>query len=284
MVRNALVVSVLLGASVALVGCQNRITDANSRSGCFTDSDCGVGRSCNPFTRKCESVTVPDASTIPEPDAGGGADTDPEPPVEPPPVVCAAGTPCDDGDACTSGDVCGEDGACAGTAFSCDDGIDCTIDACDGIGGCGYTVAAGWCLINAVCIEAGALRPGKPCQECLPSISLSEYSADDTNACEDGDQCVGAGTCQDGECTAGVPAECDDGIECTADTCTPEEGCTSEPVDALCDDDNDCTEDLCEETGCATEPVNCDDDDVCTTDSCDPAVGCVSDAIEGCGG
>ena len=41
--------------------------------------------------------------------------------------------PCDDGLACTKIDTCMA-GSCGGTAYACNDGLDCTTDACDGQG------------------------------------------------------------------------------------------------------------------------------------------------------
>jgi hypothetical protein len=53
---------------------------------------------------------------------------------------------------------------------------------------------------------------------------------------------------------------CDDGIDCTADSCdgsNPDEySCTNEPDDAACDDGDDCTADSCDaELGCVNENI-----------------------------
>src|SRR5690349_11793302 len=37
--------------------------------------------------------------------------------------------------------------------------------------------------------------------------------------CDDGRFCDGQERCRNGECSAGAPVVCDDGIECTTDTC-----------------------------------------------------------------
>ncbi|MSP91231.1 MAG: hypothetical protein EXR79_05450 [Myxococcales bacterium] len=57
----------------------------------------------------------------------------------------AVGGPCQDGVACTASDVCGGDGKCApGKSKACNDGDDCTTDACDTLtGGCLNTPVAG---------------------------------------------------------------------------------------------------------------------------------------------
>ncbi len=59
--------------------------------------------------------------------------------------IPSAGTPCDDGLACTTGDTCDGGGKCIGSAKNCDDGSDCTVDACDAAtGSCTHTPLAGF--------------------------------------------------------------------------------------------------------------------------------------------
>lgn len=68
-------------------------------------------------------------------------------------------------------------------------------------------------------------------------------------------------------------AECDDGIDCTFDTCEPE-GCTHAAIDSVCDDGLFCTLDTCDGfTGCVNEPSDdvCDDGIACTIDTCNVA-------------
>jgi hypothetical protein len=52
-------------------------------------------------------------------------------------------------------------------------------------------------------------------------------------ACGDGDACNGVETCQSGQCTSGQAPSCDDGNECTTDSCDAALGCVHE--DAQCD-------------------------------------------------
>lgn len=91
----------------------------------------------------------------------------------------------------------------------------------------------------------------------------------DSDACGDSDVTL---PCTDGEC--------DDGIDCTVDTCTFE-GCTNVPDHDSCDDGNVCTDDVCTLTGC-TFPFNsdpCDDgvycngEDTCSEGECDVHAG-----------
>jgi hypothetical protein len=69
------------------------------------------------------------------------------------------------------------------------------------------------------------------------------------------------------------PAQCDDGLFCTDDACTPGVGCTT--TTHPCADTSLCTTDSCDETAnaCLFDPVVCSDGDLCTTDACDPASG-----------
>lgn len=83
---------------------------------------------------------------------------------------------------------------CASDA-ECDDANPCTTDSCD--------VPTGHCSSQAVA---------------------------DGTSCADANVCNGAETCTAGVCTAGTPLNCDDGNECTTDTCDPLLGCQSTPL------------------------------------------------------
>ena len=140
--------------------------------------------------------------------------------VEGEPKVCAF-TPntaeCDDGNPCTGPDVCG-DGACAGEILPLDE---VNIEECV----CGADQ------------DCGPLEDGDVCNGTL--VCLIEEDAD-------------TGLCQvDGESVL----VCDDGFDCTDDTCDPVEGCINEPDSGMCDDGNECTEDACEVgVGCQSVP------------------------------
>ncbi len=82
-------------------------------------------------------------------------------------------------------------------------------------------------------------------------------------------------------------AECDDGVDCTADTCTSATGaCRHQVVPALCPAGSSCHPVRGCEMGrpCATD-ADCADDDACTTNErCDPAARvCVVDPLDGDG-
>lgn len=171
------------------------------------------------------------------------------------------GVGCDDGDPCTLDDVC-SGGACGGPAkllcdddsactadkctsgvgcefvpISCDDGLACTTDGCDPATGCSHDVlvcgpSSDACLVSLCAEPAGACE--------LVPVSGS-VACDDEDACTTGDKCL-AGVC------GGAPVACDDGVECTVDTCsagacfnTPGDGCATGPCDGKpaggsCDD------------------------------------------------
>ncbi|MBI5055620.1 MAG: DUF4215 domain-containing protein [Nitrospirae bacterium] len=57
---------------------------------------------------------------------------------------------------------------------------------------------------------------GKTDEDCVPS---------DGAACNDGDACTTGETYVSGVCQGGTPVNCDDGNECTSDSCDPASGC-----------------------------------------------------------
>jgi hypothetical protein len=116
-------------------------------------------------------------------------------------VECLSDGDCDDGAFCNGAEACVA-GACqAGTPVDCDDGVGCTVDACnEGTDSCDNT----------------------------PSDAL----------CDDGQFCNGSETCDAVlDCQAGTPVNCDDGVGCTVDACNEgTDSCDNTPSDALCDD------------------------------------------------
>lgn len=128
-------------------------------------------------------------------------------------MICQAGTPleCDDGAFCNGTESCDPATGCVlGTPPIVDDGVDCTADSCD--------------EENDVVVNAT-----------------------DDSFCDDSDMCTGTETCDaiDG-CLPGTPLECDDGNDCTSDSCDPLAGCSNEVIAgcaATCDPANDLGED-----------------------------------------
>ncbi len=197
------------------------------------------------------------------------------------------GTPCDDGDGCTTGDVyvCG---VCVGGAVVCDDGLPCTLDACNPLGGaCTHEPSPSTCAIGGACFFDGQNEPGNTCSVCDTGTSQTSWSdAADGSPCTDGDACTISDVCITGACV-GAALDCDDGEACTVDSCvggTCEHelsGC--ECVDATdCNDGVACTFDTCvaglcfhDASGCdCAVDADCNDANACTIDTCDASLTC----------
>jgi len=229
----------------------------------------------------CEYVLAPYYCVIGEPGAGAACvphgEKNPANPCE----ICNAQTqasgwsawsgPCDDADPCTAGDACGNH-VCAGEPYTCDDGLDCTTEVCDGTGGCKVTeVAEGFCAIGGACVEAGTLSEENTCLWCAPALDPLGWSANDL-PCEDGDPCTTGDRCADGVCVAGSRVSCDDENLCTDDRCDAAQGgCVHVDNTAPCDDGNPCTVgDRCENGACAPGELNaceCEQDSDCPDDA-----------------
>jgi len=52
----------------------------------------------------------------------------------------------------------------------------------------------------------------------------------DGTSCSDGNVCNGVETCQGGVCAPGIALDCDDGNQCTTDSCDPVVGCAATDV------------------------------------------------------
>ena len=161
----------------------------------------------------------------------------------------ADGTTCDDGKECTGPDKCTA-GTCAGVA----DGSACVKKDDKGNP---LPCWVGQCKADFTCDFVGA-QLGSPC--------------DDGSLCTENDGCVAGHACN------GTPKNCDDGKDCTTDSCDLASGC-SNTVDMLnlCSDGNACTaQDACAKSGecVGAKVVICDDSNPCTIDTCDPKSGC----------
>ena len=153
---------------------------------------------------------------------------------------------CDDGNSCNGVETCNtKDGICeSGDEPTLDDGIDCTVDACDE-------------------------ETGLPIHTPDDSVCLNDDWCDGVEICDVEQGCI----------AENVPV-IDDGIDCTEDSCDEE---TDQVVNALrddlCADDWSCTSDVCDPdgegadltTGCIVTPadVACEARD-CNTAACDP--------------
>ena len=209
--------------------------------GCSADDDCPWGFSC------AEAVTVDGVSTSQCASDSGVC------PCTSKSVQLALNTPCavtTDAGTCVGKRVCAEEGLtdcdaavpaaedcngldddCDGEIDEpvlvqgeyvelCDDGNECTTDACLGEAGC-------------------------------------EHIALDEGECKDGDACTVADHCEAGVCV-GLPVLCDDSNPCTDDACDGLGGCAAEFNLGPCDDANPCTvNDTCKEGVCGGFNVDC---------------------------
>lgn len=199
------------------------------------------------------------------------------------------GSACQDGNPCTNKDAC-KNGICSGDAIACDDQNSCTVDACDGAGGCKNVLIEGKdctdgnaCTIADACVSGKCVGKVKVCDDgngctedvckggaCVITPSLGKV-CDDGNACSSGDLCDVQGVC------GGKLLDCTTGTVCLSNlSCSPVTGCVNVPNDGkTCSDNDACTtNDTCAGGGCQGLALNCDDKNVCTTDACDPKLGC----------
>jgi len=146
---------------------------------------------------------------------------------------------CDDLLPCNGVETC-VDGVCMpGIAVLCDDGVGCTVDACD-----------------------------EDTAEC--------FFIPQNSACDDGLYCNGGELCDATlDCQAGTAIACNDGVDCTDDTCDEDaDACAYAPNDGACDNMMFCDgAETCDPiAGCQTDDAfTCSDLIACTMDTCDEA-------------
>ena len=237
------------------------ITDCDDGNPCTVDG-CDANGDCvnPPKGGPCDA----DGSSCTQDDACQGGECVPGPPLD-----CDDGNPCTqdsceaplgdclfaalpmeatacnaDGSICTQNDTCKAGKCVAGVATNCDDGNTCTLDACNAVDGCTNPPVGGLC-------DA------------------------------DGSICTKWDVCKSGACTAGPAANCNDGNDCTLDTCDPNNGDCSHNIEVLegseCDADGSvCTVgDACKTGKCVPgKETSCDDNHPCTDDLCSPLSGC----------
>jgi hypothetical protein len=153
------------------------------------------------------------------------------------------------------------------------DGVNDCNDQCPGTPA-GQSVNASGCSCSQLDADGDGVNncsdlcPNTPAGQSVNAsgCSCSQLAGD----CNDNNVCNGTETCDDGECVAGTPLNCNDGNACTSDTCDPASGCVHEALS--CDDGNVCTDDSCNPvTGCVhtNNSASCDDGNLCTTnDTC----------------
>jgi len=185
-------------------------------------------------------------------------------------------TPCVDGDVCNGDEHCVSGECATGTPPVCDDGNVCTADLCDAQTGCDNFAVGGDCSDGDECngLENcfdGECTAGTPlvCDDgnvCTADSCHADHGCETTplvdgTSCADDDVCNGAEICQGATCTSGASLQCEDGNDCTLDSCDAVAGCQTElaPDGALCDDLDACTTgDHCDGAGvCQHDDNSC---------------------------
>jgi len=200
---------------------------------------------------------------------------------------------------CFEGVICQPSSPCVGVSCSFDSG--CEEYLIDGVlcNDGDPTTGAGHCF-------GGQCQPGDP----LPPVACVPGQP-----CDDGDPCTAPDTCDALGVCLGVVTDCDDGVACTDDFCSPGNGqcqnvarpercpapanvckepaCSTargcfevdRPDGAPCDDGIGCTvDDVCRAAACQSgAALVCDDRDACTTDACvEPAGVCGAVPLGSC--
>ncbi len=173
------------------------------------------------------------------------------------------GGECSDGEMCPSGFSCEE----AATI----DGV--VIEQC--------VAKDGICQCSDKSVSLGLTTPCQVENEWGTCHGQRVCTAEDLTECDasapTGETCNGQDDDCDGETDEPVVVNgdyvnlCDDGDQCTTDSCLGEGGCENLPLDGeTCDDSDPCTKgDGCLAGVCVGAPLLCDDGNLCTDDACD---------------
>jgi hypothetical protein len=208
------------------------------------------------------------------------------------PMPCSEDADCDDLLPCNGVETCVDDMCSAGIPIVCDDGVPCTLDACNDENG-GTCVAApddAACDDGLFCNGIENCDPMMDCQAgepiaCDDGVGCTDDACDeetdacgfapDHESCQDGEYCNGPESCDVVlGCIDGDAIDCNDLVACTVDACNESlDTCDHTPDDApcgngvFCDGEEQCDEQL----GCVDGPaVMCPSDGVaCTVDACD---------------
>ena len=204
--------------------------------------------------------------------------------------------PCDP--SCTAcGELNGCEELCDDDAF-CDDGIACTVDSCDGELGCKFEVDDLECDDGVECTldycdtikgacehlsDISSCKDDNPCTDDFCDPSTGCKTENNTQSCDDGNECTVTDVCVDGACVGSGQLGCDDGNFCTDDSCDLQTGCVYVDNAEPCDDNSECTiNDVVTEGSCVgTGDLVCDDQNSCTKDFCLDDGGCDYEVIEG---
>lgn len=283
------------------LGCQAGTAPSCNDGVACTDDACNeVTDSCDnvPDNGNCTDGLFCTGVEICDPDSGcePGADPCPGPgtlcsePLDQC-VNCLVDADCDNGVFCDGDETCNVGtGTCvAGTAPNCNDGVACTADSCnEATDSCDNEPSDAACSDSKFCTGLETCDPVDGCQAgtppscsdgiacttdaCSEILDACTHSANNA-ACSDGQFCNGAETCDlVAGCQAGTPPNCNDGVDCTVDSCNEAgDACVNAPSDAACGDGAFCNgAETCDAVaGCeAGAAPSCNDGVGCTVDSC----------------
>ena len=257
------------------------------------DGNCDDGTFCDGLER-CDGTLDCVAGVAPDCDDGVSCTTDACEPGADACVNLPDHGACDNGTFCDGAEQCDATLGCqAGSPVDCDDGVTCTLDACDdSVDVCRHAAVDFLCDNGSVCDGTETCDEQLDCQpgvalDCGDGNICTDDACDDSTGCsnvdnsapcDDGSACTSGDICAAGQCLSGTALDCDDGNACTDDVCDAATGCSSVFNSAPCDDGDSCTSgDVCSQGVCAgTSPLDCDDDNPCTDDQCDAGSGCLN--------
>lgn len=161
--------------------------------------------------------------------SGNGTTASPEP------VACAGGESANDGD------------------DPCDDGLECTIDACSG-GTCVHELLPSSCLIDGECYEHNGNDPENACRYCDTTIDAERWTNwPSTVTCDDDVWCNGTDICDGaGHCVHEFPDEnrCTESGSCALEACDEERRTCYASSTTVCDESE-------REVRCSTTQSGC---------------------------
>lgn len=135
----------------------------------------------------------------------------------------------------------------------------------------GLVLTAPWLLGCGLVLD---LAPPDPDAGGMDASTQGDAGAPECGAdsdCLAASACVADGRCAQGVCVPGLALSCDDGIECTVDSCDPALGCRYEADHGACEEGSECAPGVCDPgAGCLYAPDHtlCDDALPCTADAC----------------
>ena len=156
-------------------------------------------------------------------------------------IYTPAAGPCEDGNKCTVDDTC-VNGACIGAALECTEAT-CAIVTCQPDEGCISTPLA--CDDGDECTTDACNSANGECE-----FSLTGTLCDNDVDCGNSDPCA-VGICNDCGICEEVLVTCNDENPCTNDSCITDVGCEFIQISGPCDDGDNCTaNDSCWEGKC----------------------------------